>query len=84
MQVLIHFARGVRVYTRAFVTINAIVVVPFYVKLSAMHSLNLLTAATIAIEDEWLTGWQNYWSEVVSITATAILDRSVMTVASIW
>ncbi len=84
IQLLIPFARGIRVYSRAFVAINTIIVIPFYVKRSAMHSPNFLTAATISIEDEWLAGWQNYWSEVVSITATAILDRSVMTIASIW
>lgn len=84
VQELIHFASGVRVYSRTFVMVNNIVVVPFYVKLGAAHSLNLLTAATVAIEDKWLTGWQNYWSKVITITATAIIDGSVMTVAAIW
>ena len=81
---LIHFASGIRVCSRACITVNTIVIVPFYVKRGGAHSLNPLTVATVAIEDKWLVDWQNHWSEVVIIITTAIIDGSVMTIAAIW
>lgn len=64
--------------------VNNIIIVPFYVKRGGAHSLNTLTFATVAIEDKWPAGWQNHWSEVITIITTAILDGSVMTIAAIW